>query len=65
MEQNHNGHLNFMLSIITGSVAWIQSIDVDTVVRTGSGMVSIVAGLFAIRHYYYSTKKTKEQLKED
>jgi len=56
MENNHvgDGHAALAVSILMGIFA---RIDVAETLKTVSLVISITAGLMAIRYYYYSTKK--------
>jgi len=59
---NHNadqGNISLLISIITGMLAWIGSYSLGEVFKGVSMAVSIIAGIMAIRYYYYATKKQK------
>ena len=60
-EMEHNaigGHISLGVSIIMGILA---RIDVDAVLKNGSTIISILAGILAIRYYIISTNKIKKQ----
>lgn len=61
MDNNNldNGHAALAVSLITGFIAWIGSFDFGDIVKTVSMLVSIGAGIMAIRYYYHATKKHK------
>lgn len=54
-----SGVTNLIVSVLTGIIAWMNGISVGEFVKIVSGIISAVAGLMAIRHFYYSTKKLK------
>jgi 5-bromo-4-chloroindolyl phosphate hydrolysis protein len=58
MEHNYagQGHVSLGVSIIMGILA---RIDVGEFLKNGSVVISIIAGIMAIRYYYYATKKQK------
>lgn len=61
MEHNAiNGHISLGVTIITGILA---RIDVDAVLKNGSTIISIIAGIFAIRYYIISTKNKNKDAK--
>jgi|LakMenE18May11ns_1017448.scaffolds.fasta_scaffold9628354_1 hypothetical protein len=60
MENNNTvqqGHFSLLISLVSGSVAWIDAQSVDAGFKILSSIVSIGAGIMAIRHYYYNTKR--------
>lgn len=59
MEHNYvaNGHISLGVSIIMGILA---RIDIDALLKHGSSIISIIAGIFAIRYYIISTKNKKK-----
>lgn len=62
MDNNHygeHGHIALAVSFITGFFAWIGSHSLSEFAKGLSMVVSIGAGLMAIRYYYYATKKNK------
>lgn len=62
MDHNHNGehgHVALAVSLITGFFAWIGGQSMGEALKVISGVVSIGAGLMAIRYYYFATKKHK------
>lgn len=63
MDNNHNvdhGHVSLAIAMITGVFAWISSHNVSEIFKTIAAVVSIGAGLMAIRYYYYATIKAKK-----
>ena len=57
MEHNAiNGHISIGVTIIMGNFA---RIDIDQLLKNGSTIISIIAGIFAIRYYIISTKNKK------
>lgn len=68
MENNNNvqnGHLSLLISLISGSIAWIDAQSVDIGIKLLSSIVSLGAGVMAIRYYHYNTKRIKEELKNN
>jgi hypothetical protein len=61
MENNYSGNGNVSLAIcgITGVFSWLADQSFGELLKYISMVVSIVAGLAAIRYYYYATKKQK------
>lgn len=62
-DNNHNlehGHASLAVSILTGIMAWIGAHTISEIAKTGAAVISIAAGIMAIRYYYYATKKTKQ-----
>lgn len=57
MENNGTGLLSVIVSMLSATFAWITAKDVQVYVSITAGLVAIVSGVFAIRHYYLSTKK--------
>jgi hypothetical protein len=67
MENNNsvsNGHTSLLISVLSGSVAWVDAQSVDMGVKIFSSCVSLVAGLMAIRYYHYNTKRVKNELEK-
>lgn len=63
MDNNNSlefGHASLMISILTGIVSWIGTIDVGEFIKNAAGIVSFAAGLMAIRYYYFATIKAKK-----
>ena len=63
MEQNNDlqyGHISLLVSLLTGFFAWLGSLNAGEVLKGLSLIVSIGAGIMAIRYYYYATKKAKK-----
>jgi hypothetical protein len=58
-DQNITGPASLIVSLASGLFCFIASTDISEVIRGIAGLVSIAAGVMAIRHYYYSTKKNK------
>lgn len=61
-QHNHygeSGHVSLAICVITGLFAWIGSHSLNEIIKGLSMVVSIGAGLMAIRYYYYATKKHK------
>lgn len=59
MDNNNNvghGHISFAVSLITGLFAWINNQSMSEALRFISLVVSIGAGVMAMRYYYYATK---------
>lgn len=59
MEQNNTGLLSTLTSIFFTGIAWISAKDYQIVFAIMASIVAIVSGGFAIRYYYYATKKLK------
>lgn len=62
--ENHQveyGHISLAVSILSGIIAWINTLEVAELIKNGAGVVSMLAGVMAIRYYYYATKKNKKQ----
>lgn len=47
-------------SFITGFFGWISWTSMEEWMKFLSLVISMIAGVMAIRHYYYATKKNKE-----
>ena len=62
MDHNYgeHGHISLAIALISGMFAWIGSYTLPDVVKGLSMLVSIVAGIMAIRYYYYATKKQQK-----
>lgn len=54
-----NGNAAMAVSLIFGFIAWVGTFNIGDVLKVTSMAVSIVAGIMAIRYYYYATKKQK------
>jgi len=63
MDNNSNvgyGHLSLMISVLSGIISWFGTIDVGEAIKGAAGIVSIGAGIMAMRYYYYATIKAKK-----
>jgi hypothetical protein len=63
MDNNQNvehGHVSLAVSLVGAVFAWINGHNVSETVKAMAGLVSIVAGVMAIRYYYYATIKAKK-----
>jgi hypothetical protein len=63
MDNNSNvefGHLSLVVSILTGIISWIGTIDVSEFIKSTAGVVAIAAGIMAIRYYYFATIKARK-----
>jgi glucan phosphoethanolaminetransferase (alkaline phosphatase superfamily) len=54
-----HGNVSLAVSLIAGMFAWIGSYSLPEVIKSLSMIVSIIAGIMAIRYYYYATKKQR------
>lgn len=69
MEDIHSHHHPLLMaayalvSIVSGLIASIAA-NVELWVRIGAGGAAIVSAAFAVRHYYYATKKIQQELKQ-
>lgn len=60
---NHSlehGHAALVISAITGFFGWMNSMQISELLKNFSMSVSIIAGIMAIRYYWYSVKKLKK-----
>lgn len=55
-----HGHASLAVSLIGGIISWINGIPVGEAVKLIAGIVSIGAGIMAIRYYHYATIKAKK-----
>lgn len=53
------GHISLAVSILSGIIAWINMLEAAELIKNGAGIISMAAGVMAIRYYYYATKKNK------
>lgn len=68
MDNHHyagHGHISLLVSILMGVFAWVGALDFSEVLKIAAGLVSVVAGIMAIRYYYYATKKIKNNVGEN
>lgn len=52
MDNNSNvglGHLSLMISVLTGIISWIGTIDVGEAIKNVAGVVSMGAGIMAMQ----------------
>lgn len=54
-----NGHASLALCLITGFIAWVDAQSISEVLKVISIVVSIGAGIMAMRYYSKATKKIK------
>lgn len=62
MDNQHyadNGHASMVICLVTGFIAWIDTQSLSGFLKDISVVVSIAAGIMAIRYYYHATKKQK------
>lgn len=52
-----NGHLNFLISLISGSFIWISSADIDMVFKTIAFLISTTTSVLACISYIKNIKK--------
>lgn len=66
MENNvQYGHASLTVSIIGGMLAWIDFQVIDFGVKAFTGIISMAAGVMAIRYYHYNTKRIKNEIEKD
>jgi hypothetical protein len=52
-----NAHASLFISIFTAAVSFA---DAGEAMKSLAGLISIVAGIMAIRYYYHATKNVKK-----
>jgi hypothetical protein len=55
----HNSNQSDLLTILSGTSAFISVVNVQPVVSLIASLIAIVSGLFAIRYYIKATKRFK------
>lgn len=63
MDNDNNighGHASLSISVLCGIITWLNTINVSEAIKGVAGIVSIAAGIMAIRYYYYATIKAKK-----
>lgn len=55
-----NGHISLLVSLLNTSLLYISWPALGEFVKIAAGIVSIFAGVMAIRYYYYATIKQKK-----
>lgn len=58
--EHHSTH-NTVLVSMASALTSIITADYQAVISLTAGLVAIVSGCMAIRHYYYATKKIKNE----
>lgn len=58
---HHNlGLISYSVSLLSGFFAVIGVQSVQPYFTLGASLIAIVSGIFAIRYYWYATKKIKK-----
>jgi hypothetical protein len=52
-----NGHINFLISVISGSFVWLGAADVDMIFKTIAFLLSATTSVLASINYLKSIKK--------
>ena len=55
----HNSNQSDLLTILSGTTAFISVVNVQPVVSLIASLIAIVSGLFAIRYYIKAAKRFK------
>lgn len=58
------GNASLAVSVIMGVFAFISSQNVIDLVKGAAALISVIAGVMAIRYYHYATKEKKQALKK-
>lgn len=67
MEHHSNPLAALLYTVVSFTAtifAWVTIKDVQIMAGICASLVAIVSGSFAIRYYYYSTKKVKDDFKK-
>jgi len=62
MENSNNvqhGHTSLAISLLSGSIAWLDAQTLDVNFKMFSSLISIAAGVMAIRYYHFNTKRIR------
>lgn len=54
------GNVSLAITFIFGFIAWVDTHSLSEFLKNLSVVISSIAGLMAIRYYYYATKKNKQ-----
>lgn len=52
-----NGHINFLISLISGAFVWMSTADIDMVLKFIAFVVTTTTSVLASINYYKSIKK--------
>jgi len=55
----HNSNHSDLLTIVSGTSAFISVVNVQPIVSLMASLVAIISGIFAIRYYIKATKRFK------
>ncbi len=65
MYQDHSTPtISVFISIFSAIIAFIGMAQVQTLVSLVAGITAIASGIFAVRHFYYSTKASQLEIKK-